>query len=111
MYAKPTIAMVNGWCFGGGFSPLAGIERDSFKRNGWYVVSRQIVPFRNLPTRRIKSCFPAPIDRRSHQASLDRPIRLDNPSKSVVSNNSRAYPERGATTFRPGDSMGGKYVR
>ncbi len=22
MYAKPTIAMVNGWCFGGGFSPL-----------------------------------------------------------------------------------------
>ena len=23
MYSKPTIAMVNGWCFGGGFSPLA----------------------------------------------------------------------------------------
>jgi trans-feruloyl-CoA hydratase/vanillin synthase len=23
-YAKPTIAMVNGWCFGGGYSPLSG---------------------------------------------------------------------------------------
>ncbi len=26
MYAKPTIAMVNGWCFGGGFSPLVACD-------------------------------------------------------------------------------------
>ncbi|MET5115965.1 enoyl-CoA hydratase-related protein, partial [Burkholderia pseudomallei] len=26
MYAKPTIAMVNGWSFGGGFSPLVACE-------------------------------------------------------------------------------------
>jgi trans-feruloyl-CoA hydratase/vanillin synthase len=26
MYAKPTIAMVNGWCFGGGFTPLVGCD-------------------------------------------------------------------------------------
>ncbi len=25
-YAKPTIAMVNGWCFGGGFSPLVACD-------------------------------------------------------------------------------------
>ena len=25
-YAKPTIAMVNGWCFGGGFIPLVGCD-------------------------------------------------------------------------------------
>ncbi len=25
-YAKPTIAMVNGWCFGGGFTPLVGCD-------------------------------------------------------------------------------------
>jgi trans-feruloyl-CoA hydratase/vanillin synthase len=26
MYAKPTIAMVNGWCFGGAFSPLVACD-------------------------------------------------------------------------------------
>ncbi|CAG9216418.1 Hydroxycinnamoyl-CoA hydratase-lyase [Paraburkholderia sabiae] len=26
MYSKPTIAMVNGWCFGGGFSPLVACD-------------------------------------------------------------------------------------
>ena len=26
MYYKPTIAMVNGWCFGGGFSPLVACD-------------------------------------------------------------------------------------
>ncbi|WP_322063353.1 p-hydroxycinnamoyl CoA hydratase/lyase [Paraburkholderia sp. J63] len=26
MYAKPTIAMVNGWCFGGGLSPLVACD-------------------------------------------------------------------------------------
>jgi trans-feruloyl-CoA hydratase/vanillin synthase len=26
LYAKPTIAMVNGWCFGGGFSPLVACD-------------------------------------------------------------------------------------
>ncbi len=26
MYTKPTIAMVNGWCFGGGFSPLVACD-------------------------------------------------------------------------------------
>ncbi len=26
MYNKPTIAMVNGWCFGGGFSPLVACD-------------------------------------------------------------------------------------
>ncbi|MDE3105723.1 MAG: p-hydroxycinnamoyl CoA hydratase/lyase [Acidobacteriota bacterium] len=26
MYQKPTIAMVNGWCFGGGFSPLVACD-------------------------------------------------------------------------------------
>jgi trans-feruloyl-CoA hydratase/vanillin synthase len=26
MYATPTIAMVNGWCFGGGFSPLVACD-------------------------------------------------------------------------------------
>ncbi|WP_020681595.1 p-hydroxycinnamoyl CoA hydratase/lyase [Marinobacterium rhizophilum] len=26
MFAKPTIAMVNGWCFGGGFSPLVACD-------------------------------------------------------------------------------------
>jgi trans-feruloyl-CoA hydratase/vanillin synthase len=26
MYAKPTIAMVNGWCFGGGFGPLVACD-------------------------------------------------------------------------------------
>ncbi len=26
MYGKPTIAMVNGWCFGGGFSPLVACD-------------------------------------------------------------------------------------
>ena len=26
MYAKPTIAMVNGWCFGGGFTPLVSCD-------------------------------------------------------------------------------------
>lgn len=26
MYAKPTIASVNGWCFGGGFSPLVACD-------------------------------------------------------------------------------------
>src|SRR5262252_9473136 len=26
MYPKPTIAMVNGWCFGGGFSPLVACD-------------------------------------------------------------------------------------
>lgn len=26
MYAKPTIAMVNGWCFGGAFSPLVSCD-------------------------------------------------------------------------------------
>ena len=26
MYAKPTIAMVNGWCFGGGFTPLVACD-------------------------------------------------------------------------------------
>ena len=26
MYAKPTIAMVNGWCFGGGFAPLVACD-------------------------------------------------------------------------------------
>ena len=26
MYAKPTIAMVNGWCFGGGFLPLVACD-------------------------------------------------------------------------------------
>jgi len=26
MYSKPTIAMVNGWCFGGGFSPLVAYD-------------------------------------------------------------------------------------
>ncbi|KVC62050.1 p-hydroxycinnamoyl CoA hydratase/lyase [Burkholderia ubonensis] len=26
MYAKPTIAMANGWCFGGGFSPLVACD-------------------------------------------------------------------------------------
>ena len=26
MYAKPTVAMVNGWCFGGGFSPLVACD-------------------------------------------------------------------------------------
>src|SRR6185503_16510377 len=25
-YEKPTIAMVNGWCFGGAFSPLVGCD-------------------------------------------------------------------------------------
>ena len=25
-YSKPTIAMVNGWCFGGGFTPLVGCD-------------------------------------------------------------------------------------
>jgi len=26
MYSKPTVAMVNGWCFGGGFSPLVACD-------------------------------------------------------------------------------------
>ncbi|MCJ1886472.1 p-hydroxycinnamoyl CoA hydratase/lyase [Pseudomonas sp. LA21] len=26
LYSKPTIAMVNGWCFGGGFSPLVACD-------------------------------------------------------------------------------------
>jgi trans-feruloyl-CoA hydratase/vanillin synthase len=26
MYSKPTIAMVNGWCFGGGFTPLVACD-------------------------------------------------------------------------------------
>ena len=26
MYAKPTIAMVNSWCCGGGFSPLVACD-------------------------------------------------------------------------------------
>src|SRR5438046_4731548 len=26
MYSKPTIAMVNGWCFGGAFSPLVACD-------------------------------------------------------------------------------------
>lgn len=26
MYAKPTIAMVNGWCFGGAFTPLCAVD-------------------------------------------------------------------------------------
>ncbi|MEM5339857.1 p-hydroxycinnamoyl CoA hydratase/lyase [Paraburkholderia azotifigens] len=26
MYSKPTLAMVNGWCFGGGFSPLVACD-------------------------------------------------------------------------------------
>ena len=25
-YAKPTIAMVNGWCFGGAFTPFVGCD-------------------------------------------------------------------------------------
>ena len=25
-YAKPTIAMVNGWCFGGAFTPLVACD-------------------------------------------------------------------------------------
>jgi feruloyl-CoA hydratase/lyase len=26
MYSKPTVAMVNGWCFGGGFTPLVACD-------------------------------------------------------------------------------------
>ena len=34
MYSKPTIAMVNGWCFGGGFSPLVACDLAIACRDG-----------------------------------------------------------------------------
>ena len=42
MYSKPTIAMVNGWCFGGGFSPLGVRSRDRFRCRHLRVIGDQL---------------------------------------------------------------------
>jgi trans-feruloyl-CoA hydratase/vanillin synthase len=39
MYAKPTIAMVNGWCFGGAFSPLVACDLAIADQNAVFGLS------------------------------------------------------------------------
>ena len=42
-YAKPTIAMVNGWCFGGAFTPLVALRpRDRRRRGDLRAVGDQL---------------------------------------------------------------------
>ncbi|CAH2903504.1 MAG: Trans-feruloyl-CoA hydratase (EC [uncultured Paraburkholderia sp.] len=47
MYSKPTITMVNGWCFGGGFSPLVAcdlaIAADGLSEINWGIPPGNLV--------------------------------------------------------------------
>jgi trans-feruloyl-CoA hydratase/vanillin synthase len=50
-YAKPTIAMVNGWCFGGGFTPLVACDLAIAAENAQFGLSEinwGIIPAGNV---------------------------------------------------------------
>ena len=87
MYNKPTIAMVNGWCFGGGFTPLVKESRllaisASLNLNAALVVSRMLglndasgwrhEPSADLPLAWAGRCLVDPDGREWHELSLAR---------------------------------------
>jgi len=99
-YAKPTIAMVNGWCFGGAFTPLVACDLAIAADEANGTTSNVPLAARSATSRRMVSASHSRIIAASGEAGASCQSGEASSSACASSSAATAAPERRANSAR-----------